>query len=137
MSPSSSLQSHLLSLLDPPYSCASVLIPVGFVFSHIDMSYCKKEERSQVVGNQTFNVAIILISFCSELQRRRPETFMEADVCLADSCLQIFPSRYADIQISRYPDMQISRYPDMQHRRISLFLPLLLICRFLISIHNN
>ena len=129
MSPSSSLQSHLLSLLDPPYICASVLIPVGFVFDHIDMSYCKKEERSQVAANKTFNAAIILTSFCSELQRRRPETFMEADVCLADSCLQIFPSRY--------PDIQICRYADMQHRRISLFLPLLLICRFLISIHNN
>ena len=70
---------------------------------------------------------------------------MEADVCLADSCLQIFPSRYADIQISRYADIQISRYADMQiyrytdmqHRRISLFLPLLLIFRFFISIHNN
>ena len=62
---------------------------------------------------------------------------MEADVCLADSCLQIFPSRYADIQISRYADMQICRYADMQHRQISLFLLLLLICRFLISIHNN
>ena len=104
MSPSSSPESHLLSLLDPPYSCASVLIRVGFVFSHINMSYCKKEEWLEIKLSMLQLFLDLSAQSCREGGQRHLWRRMSVWRILVSK------SFHPDMQISRYADIQISRY---------------------------